>query len=66
MEYETHKAVINWGENIENMLEEKRTEIEQAIKALIEVLDRTNVASITFSKIDEKEENQSGSAASSD
>lgn len=66
-EYQTHKAQVSWGPNIEMMLEDKRAKIEQAIKALIDVLDRTLVESITFSKLenDGKENKESGSTDSS-
>ncbi len=60
MEYMTHKAVVEWGPNAEMMTEEKKTEIEQAIKRLINALDRTAVESITFTNEDHanKENNQ--------
>lgn len=59
MEYETHKAVVTWpereGEEAQ-ISDEKRVEIEQAVKNLIHVLDRTEVVAITFSKIETDEE----------
>lgn len=58
MEYMTHNAIVEWGDNIENMLEEKKVRIEKAIKALIDELDHTNVTSITFSKIENNGENK--------
>lgn len=46
-EYQTHKAIVDWGDPT------TPTEgIEKAIKALIDALDRTNVVSIVFSKIE--------------
>lgn len=59
-EFMTHRAAVEWGDNVEDMLDEKKAKIEQAIKALIDELDHTNVTSITFSKIetDGNEKNQ--------
>lgn len=54
MEYQTHNGVVEWGpDNIEPITDENREKIEQALKALIDALDRTNVTSIVISKIED-------------
>ncbi len=63
MQEQTHKAIVQWGPS--QITAEKQDQIEQAIKALIEVLDYTEVESITFSKIEndgQENKDESGSA----
>lgn len=50
----THNAVVQWGPQV--ITDEKRAEIEKAIKALIDALDRSTVESITFTNTQSDEE----------